>query len=208
MTVRCPRCASRAWISGHACSDCWPGAQDLSASWAAVDYAYPWSDWISRFKFRQELAWAPVFAQAMLQAQHEARPWIQVDWMVPMPIAPSRLQDRGYDQAWVLSQALSEALPAAQRPPVIAQGLVRLSDGEHQHDLSRANRLNNPHLTCVTHPNHAHRWLDAHVLLIDDVCTTGASLQAAAQALRQAGAARVSAWVLARTPPKTKPLPL
>jgi predicted amidophosphoribosyltransferase len=116
-------------------------------------------------------------------------------------MTPERLAERGHHPAWLLTQALRSAMPHAHPPPALADGLVRLQHGEHQHDLPRAQRLLNPSLACVTHPQHASRWLGAHVLLIDDVSTTGASLQAAARALRQAGAAKVSAWVLARTPP-------
>jgi predicted amidophosphoribosyltransferase len=100
-----------------------------------------------------------------------------------------------------MTQALLAQGPRPNKPTALADGLVRLSDGEHQHDLPRAQRMVNPGLVCVAHPRHATRWLGAHVMLIDDVCTTGASLQAAARALKQAGVAQASAWVLARTPP-------
>lgn len=199
--LRCPRCASRAWVSGPRCVDCWPEASALDATWAAVDYAYPWSGLIARFKFRGEVGWASWLAQVMLQTPGAEHCWEGVDWLVPMPMTPERLVERGHHPAWLLTQALRAAMPSAHPPPALADGLVRLQHGEHQHDLPRAQRLLNPSLACVSHPQHASRWLGAHVLLIDDVCTTGASLQAAARALRQAGAAKVSAWVLARTPP-------
>ena len=199
---RCPRCASRAWVSGQRCEDCWPEDSALDATWAAVDYAFPWSGLMARFKFRDEVAWADWFAQAMWDAPGAPQRWSGVDWVVPMPMTPQRLSDRGYHPAWLMAQALLNKVPLEHRPPALADGLVRLSEGEHQHDLPRAQRLVNPGLACVAHPRHAPRWLGSHVMLIDDVCTTGASLQAAARALKQAGAAKVSAWVLARTPPQ------
>lgn len=199
---RCPSCASRAWVSGHRCIDCWPEDSALDATWAAVDYAYPWSGLMARFKFRGEAAWATVFAQAMLRPEGAAHRLADIDWLVPMPMSEQRLAQRGYHPAWLLTQALLQASPRAHRPPAVANGLVRLGHSEPQHELPRAQRLTNPGLACVGHPLHAQRWLGAHIMLIDDVCTTGASLQAAARALRQAGAARVSAWVLARTPPQ------
>ena len=156
---------------------------------------------MARYKFRDEVAWASWFAQAMWQAPGASQRWAGVDWMVPMPMTPKRLSDRGYHPAWLMTQALLAQGPRPSRPAALEDGLVRLSDGEHQHDLPRAQRLVNPGLACVAHPRHAPRWLGSHVMLIDDVCTTGASLQAAARALKQAGATKVSAWVLARTPP-------
>jgi ComF family protein len=171
----------------------------LDAVWAAVDYSYPWSGLIIRFKFHPEIALASAFAQLMLSQTGAQRRLDTADWLVPMPMTPHRLGQRGYHPAWALTQALRRGGSPAHRPGALSNGLVRLSDGQQQHALSRQARLSNPDLRCVPHPEHATRWLDAHVLLIDDVCTTGASLQAAAQALRQAGAARVSAWVFART---------
>ena len=156
---------------------------------------------MARYKFRDKVEWADWFAQAMWDAPGAPQRLSGVDWVVPMPMTPQRLSDRGYHPAWLMAQALLDKVPLEHRPPALADGLVRLSEGEHQHDLPRAQRLVNPGLACVAHPRHASRWLGSHVMLIDDVCTTGASLQAAARALKQAGAAKVSAWVLARTPP-------
>jgi ComF family protein len=173
-----------------------------------VDYAYPWSDLIARFKFQGEVAWAHWLAQVMWQTPGIEQPWEAVDWVVPMPMTPQRLAERGYHPAWLLTEALLSAAPITHQPGALVDGLVRLSHGKHQHDLPRAQRLINPSLACVTHPKHANRWLGSHVLLVDDVCTTGASLEAAAQALRQAGAAKISAWVLARTPPRHGDAPL
>jgi ComF family protein len=207
-SLRCPRCASRAWVSGQRCRDCWPEGSALQATWAAVDYAYPWSGLIARFKFRGEVAWAPWLARAMWQTPGIEQHWESVDWLVPMPMAPQRLAERGYHPAWLLTQALLSTVSNTHQPIALVDGLVRLGHGEHQHNLPRAQRLVNPSLACVAHPKHASRWLGSHVLLIDDVCTTGASLEAAAQALRQAGAAKVSAWVLARTPPHHGDAPL
>ncbi len=198
-TPRCPRCGSSDGQGRVPCRHCWPEPSALDAVWASVDYAYPWSGLIARFKFRQEVAWAHVFAQIMLTPPQARARLLGVDWLVPMPMTPQRLAERGYHQAWALTQALLQWLPTDHRPGALPNALVRLSDGEHQHALPRAERWRNPHLRCVVHPDHASRLLDAHVLLIDDVCTTGASLHAAAQALRQAGVARVSAWAFART---------
>lgn len=205
---RCPRCASRAWVSGARCEDCWPEDSALDASWAAVDYAYPWSGLMARYKFRDEVAWASVFAQAMWRPQGANHRLTGVDWLVPMPMTQQRLAERGYHPAWSLTQALLKTVPAALRPGAVVDGLVRLSHGEHQHELPRSQRLVNPSLACTAHPKHAQRWLGSHTMLIDDVCTTGASLQAAARALKQAGAAKVSAWVFARTPPQRGSWPL
>ncbi|MCY1544724.1 comF family protein [compost metagenome] len=66
--------------------------------------------------------------------------------------------------------------------------------------MGRAARLRNLRGAFAAHPSHTHRLVGRHVLLVDDVTTTGATLQTAAQAVLHAGADRVSALVFARTP--------
>ena len=76
-----------------------------------------------------------------------------------------------------------------------------MRDTPDQHSLPRAQRLQNLRGAFAAHPQHRPNLAGAHVLLVDDVSTTGATLEAAAQALLDGGAARVHALVLARTPP-------
>ena len=78
--------------------------------------------------------------------------------------------------------------------------LTRLSDGPAQHRLARQERLRNLRGAFTAPIESLSQLRDARVLLVDDVTTTGATLAAAAQALRAAGAARVDALVFARTP--------
>ena len=177
---------------------------DVQICAAAVDYAYPWDQLIARFKFRGEPGWAGPFAQQMLRAPHTAGLLAQCGLMVPVPITPSRLGERGHNQAWELVKAVRRqarrqrmALPALACP----DALVRLLEAPDQHSLSREKRLRNLHGVFAAHPERVSQIRAAHVLLVDDVTTTGATLQAAARALLQAGAARVSALVFARTPP-------
>ena len=92
------------------------------------------------------------------------------------------------------NQAMLDAHP-------LPQALVRLRETADQHSLPRAQRLRNLQGALAPHPGHAAAWRGGHVLLVDDVSTTGATLQAAAQCLIDGGAVRVSALVLARTPP-------
>lgn len=132
------------------------------------------------------------------------------DWWLPLPLSARRLGERGYNQSWELLKHLVRHHPHRPTPDRHrADWLLKLGDTTDQHALGRAQRLLNlgsafsvaPHAL----PHLAHR----HVLLVDDVMTTGATLHAAALALRRAGASTVSALVLARTPaPEPDPDPL
>ena len=83
--------------------------------------------------------------------------------------------------------------------PALADALVRMVDAPDQHRLPPALRLTNQQGAFATDPAHAARLRDARVVLVDDVRTTGATLEHAALALRQAGCAQVEALVFART---------
>jgi len=168
----------------------------------AVDYAYPWDGLVASFKFRDQPGWSGTMARLMLQSPEVARLLRHADLMVPIPLTASRLGSRGYNQAWELVKALSQmAVRNRQRAaPILAQGLVRMAEAPDQHSLPRSERLHNLRGIFSANPAHLARLGGCHVLLVDDVTTTGATLEAAAQALRQAGARRVSALAFARTP--------
>jgi ComF family protein len=168
----------------------------------AVDYAYPWDGLVARFKFRDQPGWARTMASLMLQSPEVARLMRHADLMVPVPLTASRLASRGYNQAWELVKALSQmaARHRQRAAPPLAQGLVRVAEAPDQHSLPRSERLHNLRGIFSAHPAHRPRLAGRHVLLVDDVTTTGATLEAAAQALQQAGTRRVSALAFARTP--------
>jgi ComF family protein len=204
--VRCMGCAAPVPEGLTRCGTCLTRTdpQVLQACTAAVDYAYPWDRLIARFKFRGEPGWAAPFAQQMLQSPHSRDLLVRCGLMVPVPLTPTRLGERGHNQAWELVKAVRQqarlqglALPELAHP----DALVRLVEAPDQHSLSREQRLKNLRGVFAAHPERVTHIRDAHVLLVDDVTTTGATLHAAAQALLQAGAARVSAMVFARTPP-------
>ena len=210
MHTRCISCALAlpADLSGGRgppslhCAACVRQPPPLDTCFAAMPYAYPWSDLVARYKFGGDPAWAGVFAGLLLEV-----PGVRTrldslqadDWLIPLPLSAQRLHSRGFNQAWELAKALHRrAAPATLR--ALPEALVRVRETADQHQLPREQRLRNLRGAFAAHPDHASHLAQAHVLLVDDVTTTGATLLAAAQALQQAGAGRVSALVLARTP--------
>jgi ComF family protein len=116
--------------------------------------------------------------------------------IVPVPTATSRVRQRGYDQAKLLARELSKQT----RLPYY-NCLARLGQ-THQHGLSRRERL--AQLETAFRIKRPGLVRDAHIILVDDVVTTGATLEAAAAKLRVAGAARIDAVVFAR--PEARPI--
>ncbi|WP_027192774.1 ComF family protein [Megalodesulfovibrio gigas] len=114
------------------------------------------------------------------------------DCVVPLPLHPARLRERGFNQ----SLELARPLAAMHRLPLLAQGLARSRRTAPQAGFSRAERRENVRDAFVA-PRPA-LLAGRRVLLVDDVMTTGATAGAAALACLQAGAVRVDCCVLAR----------
>ncbi|MDT7834440.1 ComF family protein [Aquabacterium sp. OR-4] len=194
-TPRCLRCAL-AVVQAGACGACLARPPAVAATVAAVDYGFPWDRLIGAFKFQQQPEWAPAFSGLIDAAlrRHPAAP--PADVVLPVPLAPARLAERGYNQAWQLARHLA----ARRGLPAHAGWLLRLRDTPHQVGASRTQRLHNLRAAMWVTPDGAAHLAGRHVALVDDVLTTGATAEAAAQALLTAGAASVQLWVLARTP--------
>jgi ComF family protein len=118
------------------------------------------------------------------------------DLVLAVPLAPRRLAERGYNQAWELARRVARGVGCAAQ----ARLLERPVDGAHQAQLSRAARLTNLRGAFFVAPQRRAALQGRHVAVVDDVMTSGATLSEAATTLRRAGAARVDAWALTRTP--------
>ena len=182
------------------CAACAREKPPVDATLAAVPYAYPWSTLIGGFKFGDEPGWAAFFAGLLAKTPGVAEKLDLLDacdWVIPMPLSAERLQSRGFNQAWELASALVRQNPTRARPD--AKLLLRVKHMPPQSQLRREARLANVRGAFQVDPLRADELAGRRVVLVDDVMTSGASVFAAAQALRDAGAAEVTAVVLART---------
>ena len=190
--LRCKTCALPVPEGATQCGECLRNPPPLDACLACCDYAWPWAGQIGRFKFEGEAGWAGPMATLMRSA-----PWVeptleQADIVLPVPLAPARLQGRGFNQALELARRLAPA-------KVDARLLLRTRETTAQSGLTRARRLSNLKGAFALEPSRAHELQGRRVVLVDDVMTSGASIFTAAQVLRDAGATHVSAVVFART---------
>ena len=176
--------------AAQACGRCLQLPPPLAETRAACLYEFPVDRLLPRFKFHHDLAAGRLLAQLMGDA-FDGLPRPQA--LVPVPLHRARLRQRGYDQALELARPLSRHWQL----PLLANGLRRCRHTAPQSRLDAAQRRRNLRDAFNTRPGMA--W-PAHVALVDDVMTTGATLHAAAKALRRAGVARVDAWVCARAP--------
>jgi ComF family protein len=140
---------------------------------------------------------AALFAAAVPLERMEPTPESPV--LVPVPTQWHRQIFRGFDHTWLLTEALRRQLP---RKHEIKPWLRNARYFKPQHRLNRRNRLQGAKGRFVVHPG----VTDRHVILIDDVMTTGTTARAAANACAAGGARSIAIWCLARTPaPEGKP---
>ena len=223
-SARCPVCAAPASASapGH-CPDCQRLRPVRAATWTAADYCSPLAEAITALKFGRQLGLASglgLLLARSLAHQAERRPdgirvepgaapplpSPRVDCLVPIPLAAARLADRGFNQAESIARALARHWPATlstSPPPLRPELLSRLRDTARQSSLGGPARLGNVDAGFTATPAKGLAKNLAEGLtvgLVDDVMTTGATLDAAARALLGAGARSVVAFVVARTP--------
>lgn len=115
----------------------------------------------------------------------------KADLLIPIPLAVGRQRQRGYNQVDLFAQPVAEALGL----PCFERALVRRHETEPQFELNAAQRWENLHGTFHADPIPLRGM---RILLVDDIMTTGATLDAAAEALKAAGAGQVFAMTLTR----------
>ncbi|MBX3619429.1 MAG: ComF family protein [Rhizobacter sp.] len=193
--VRCERCALRVPAGVSTCGACHLDPPSFDAALAGVDYAHPWSTLIAQFKFRGALELAHTLVVPLLSAQQRSgRP--APDVLLPVPLSTQRLRQRGYNQAWEATRRLARALDLRSD----AHLLLRLKDSPHQLSLPPEGRAANVRGVFAVEPARSGELQGCRVAIIDDVMTTGATFAEIAGVLKQAGAACVEVWALARTP--------
>lgn len=162
----------------------------LTQAWAATKYLKPTSKVIHKFKYSGHFALAEVLAELMIDVWHQV-PHPPIDLVMPIPLHHEREKKRGYNQAALLVDAFCNLANLTSD----TQALRRVRHTNSQVGLTATARQVNV--------NNAF-WANAHgvsgkrILLVDDVFTTGATMAAAATALRHAGASTIVGLCVAR----------
>jgi len=197
---RCWTCAARlpAALAGRReakCASCLREPPPLDRSIAALDYSFPWDGLLQRYKFHQAIE----LREALLERLDQALTMASAnapDYLLPVPLSPRRLRERGYNQSHELARSLSKRRKLVCDPEL----LLRVRSTAQQAQLPLKERSRNVKQAFAVEPSRLGELRGCHVAVLDDVMTSGATLFEIARILRQAGAVQVQAWVIARTP--------
>jgi ComF family protein len=186
----CPVCALPT-ARGDICGHCLKHPPAFDATHAAFQYRFPVDAVLQRYKYSGMLAVAQLMGDMLARTLRDAS---LPDLLLPMPLHPARLQERGFNQAVEIGRVLSARLgiPMASRLGM----RTRLTPPQAGLDWKARRRNVRGVFTC------SERLDGKRIALLDDVMTTGASLDALAQAVKNAGAAHIECWVVARTLPR------
>lgn len=187
IAAHCPLCALPAH-KGDICGRCLKHTPQFDRTVAVFAYAFPLDKLVQALKYGEHLALVNRLADRLAQCV-AARP----DYLVAMPLHPSRLRERGFNQSLELARRISSRLDI----PLLPHACQRVRDTPPQSMLHWKQRGRNVRKAFAC----AQDFSGKHVAMVDDVMTSGASLNELALALRRAGAREVSAWVVARTLP-------
>jgi len=179
----CPRCALPS-PAGAVCGRCLRDAPRYDATLAALEYRFPADALVHALKFRGELAVGSFLGKLLSERARSE----DIDCVIPVPLSAARLRERGYNQAVEIARHLAPA-------KIDLAACVRQADSAPQTGLDLEERRRN-----VRGAFRCTRSLGGErVAVVDDVMTTGATLDEIAAVLKKAGAARVVNWVAART---------
>ena len=189
--VRCPVCASPMPTSTATyCGRCIQRRPHYDYAVAALEYASPVDHLIAVLKYSRDLSAARALGFVLARLL-EQEPYPDV--VLPMPIAPIRLRERGFNQAEEIAR-----YACAEFGISVSRGIAqRTSAGSPQASLPWRERAKNVRGVFTSDNEVAGKT----VAVIDDVLTTGATLNELAAVLKRAGATSVTGWIVARTPP-------
>ncbi len=194
----CPQCGLLSFNS-QPCGHCLKSAPDFDATHALFTYDFPLNTLLQRYKYGSMLNLRHNFADLMSENLLLSNIRVKnIELIIPMPMHPQRLQERGFNQALEIAKLVSNIL----KIPLDYKSCMRNKLSPPQASLPLKERVKNIRGVFSIKESHAHNLQGLKIALIDDVMTSGASLNELAKTIKKAGASHVECWVVARTLPK------
>lgn len=186
----CPQCAAVLTQTSLLCGNCLKNPPLFDRSYALFRYQEPVSSLIHKLKFNARLVYARLLSDLWLQRYRDQIRMLP-ECIIPVPLHASRLRKRGFNQALVLAEPIAKALGI----PLDMQHCVRIRNTDSQTGLAISERRTNLYKAFALKPGLKAK----RVALLDDVMTTGSTVEALAAVLKEGGVEQVDVWVMART---------
>lgn len=193
----CRQCALPLPGEDSLCGQCQQKPPVFSQVIAPFRYCFPLDSLIPAFKYQHKLTYGRLMARLLLQAivhHYEECDQALPDLILPLPLHRARQAQRGYNQALELARPIARHLAV----PLDRRNLMRQRATTSQQGLDAQQRRSN--LQGAFACRHPEQVVGRHLALVDDVVTTGTTVNEASRTLLDAGAASVSIWCIARTP--------
>lgn len=180
------------------CGDCLRKLPSFDETIVATDYEPPLDQLVHLLKFQFNLAMAPIMGKLIAGAMHEKPLESLPDYLIAVPLGKQRLIERGFNQSLEIAKTFSRLI----KVDLVFDMVERNRETEKQSTVSLKERKKNVHKAFRIVDTKRHLIENRHIGIVDDVMTTGDTLEEIAIILKKAGARRITNFVFARTPPK------
>lgn len=194
----CQHCGLPLPESQAFCGDCLKQSHLFTQLHALADYQKPYPTLIKNFKYGKQLINGELLAQLLIKSVTHNIPLQQlseIDYLLPVPLHKQKHLQRGFNQTQLLAEKICKQLQL----PVLLDAVKRQKQTSAQEGLSLQKRKTNLKNAFAVCPKQKTKLSGCYIVIIDDVVTTGATVNSLCQILLQAGVKRVDVWCICRT---------
>lgn len=177
--------------------NCFEGSGNIKAVFSLFMYDGAVKEAVKQYKFSGQRLYGELFGSIMAEKLSSVETLKDCDCIIPVPLHPKRLEERGYNQSEILAKTISEKLEI----PMITDALFRIKETQRQSALKGLARIENVKNAFFAY---GEAVKDKRIILVDDICTMGETLKACEAALKTGGAEDVFATTLCISPHKDK----
>lgn len=194
----CQHCGCGLIASHDFCGECLKHQFKFQQLHAVAGYRAPYPALIKQLKYHNQLLYADLLGQLLASSikQRYSQQHLQsIDYLIPVPLHPRKHRARGFNQAQLIAQSLNKHLGLT----MLAGAVIRNKITHVQEGLSRPQRIRNLQNAFSLAPASRAKLQGKYVVLVDDVVTTGATINSLCQCISEASTQRVDVWCICRT---------
>lgn len=185
-------CCGRDLVSAEHCGQCIQTPPPYHHTICIFHYQTPIDHFVLSLKFAEKLIYAKLLGDLMaVEIKQRYAEKNKPEWIIPVPLHPTRLKERGYNQAVEIARSVSRALQI----PIQKHCCTRVLPTLPQASTTADERRKNMKQAFAVDPTFSAK----HVAIVDDVLTTGSTVTELAMVLKKAGVGRIDVWCCART---------